>query len=91
MTVAVLCFRLLSQLNEKEGEYQELLRNSVQRKQEQIDALRKAAVTEGNVFFNHTVCHIRVDNTKTLVLFCLVGSIVCVRMSFFCSIIYAES
>ncbi|XP_029307843.1 mitogen-activated protein kinase kinase kinase 5 [Cottoperca gobio] len=37
---------LLSQLNEKEREYQELLRNSVQRKQEQIDALRKAAVTE---------------------------------------------
>lgn len=42
-----LCFRLLSQLNEKEREYQELLRNSVQRKQEQIDALRKAAATEG--------------------------------------------
>ncbi|KAM7383136.1 hypothetical protein PAMP_002818 [Pampus punctatissimus] len=38
--------RLLSQLSEKEREYQELLRNSVQRKQEQIDALRKAAVTE---------------------------------------------
>ncbi|XP_076594261.1 mitogen-activated protein kinase kinase kinase 5 [Chaetodon auriga] len=37
---------LLSQLNEKEREYQELLRNSVQRKQEQIDALRKATVTE---------------------------------------------
>uniref|UniRef100_A0A4W6C9X7 mitogen-activated protein kinase kinase kinase n=1 Tax=Lates calcarifer TaxID=8187 RepID=A0A4W6C9X7_LATCA len=45
-----LCFRLLSQLNEKEREYQELLRTSVQRKQEQIDALRKAADTEGNVF-----------------------------------------
>lgn len=40
-------FRLLSQLNEKEREYQELLRSSVQRKQEQIDALRKAAATEG--------------------------------------------
>ncbi|XP_018555490.1 mitogen-activated protein kinase kinase kinase 5 isoform X2 [Lates calcarifer] len=38
--------RLLSQLNEKEREYQELLRTSVQRKQEQIDALRKAADTE---------------------------------------------
>ncbi|XP_035528751.1 mitogen-activated protein kinase kinase kinase 5 isoform X2 [Morone saxatilis] len=37
---------LLCQLNEKEREYQELLRNSVQRKQQQIDALRKAAVTE---------------------------------------------
>ncbi|XP_041649487.1 mitogen-activated protein kinase kinase kinase 5 [Cheilinus undulatus] len=38
--------RLLSQLNEKEREYQELLRNSVQRTQEQIDALRKEAVAE---------------------------------------------
>ncbi|XP_022075321.2 mitogen-activated protein kinase kinase kinase 5 [Acanthochromis polyacanthus] len=38
--------RLLSQLSEKEREYQELLRNTVQKKQEQIDALRKAAVTE---------------------------------------------
>uniref|UniRef100_UPI0037E78037 mitogen-activated protein kinase kinase kinase 5 n=1 Tax=Semicossyphus pulcher TaxID=241346 RepID=UPI0037E78037 len=38
--------RLLSQLNEKETEYQELLKNSVQRKQEQIDTLRKAAVAE---------------------------------------------
>uniref|UniRef100_A0A671XKB2 mitogen-activated protein kinase kinase kinase n=1 Tax=Sparus aurata TaxID=8175 RepID=A0A671XKB2_SPAAU len=37
-------------LNEKEREYQELLRSSVQRKQEQIDALRKAAVAEGNAF-----------------------------------------
>lgn len=48
------CFcvlRLLSQLNEKEREYQELLMNSVQRKQEEIDALRKSAVTEGNFFF----------------------------------------
>uniref|UniRef100_A0AAQ6A5I7 mitogen-activated protein kinase kinase kinase n=1 Tax=Amphiprion ocellaris TaxID=80972 RepID=A0AAQ6A5I7_AMPOC len=41
--------RLLSQLSEKEREYQELLRNTVQKKQEQIDALRKAAVTEGTV------------------------------------------
>ncbi|XP_039974105.1 mitogen-activated protein kinase kinase kinase 5 isoform X2 [Xiphias gladius] len=38
--------RLLSQLSEKEREYQELLRTSVQRKQEQIDALKKTAVTE---------------------------------------------
>ncbi len=58
---AVLCFRLLSQLNEKEREYQELLRNSVQRKQEQIDALRKAAVTEGNTFCNRSVCYIHVE------------------------------
>ena len=45
-----LCFRLLSQLSEKEREYQELLRKSVQRKQEQIDALRKVEDTEGKVF-----------------------------------------
>lgn len=38
--------RLLTLLNEKEREYQELLRNSVQKKQEMIDALRKAAVAE---------------------------------------------
>ncbi|KAK9514131.1 hypothetical protein VZT92_027620 [Zoarces viviparus] len=38
--------RLLSLLNEKEREYQELLRKSVQRKQELIDALRKDAITE---------------------------------------------
>ncbi|KAM3615283.1 uncharacterized protein V6R79_026064 [Siganus canaliculatus] len=37
---------LLDQLSEKEREYQELLRSSVQRKQAQIDAMRKAAVTE---------------------------------------------
>ncbi|XP_071392057.1 mitogen-activated protein kinase kinase kinase 5 [Centroberyx affinis] len=37
--------RLLSQLSEKEREYQELLRNSVQRKQEQIDTLRKTSIT----------------------------------------------
>ncbi|XP_026227916.1 mitogen-activated protein kinase kinase kinase 5 [Anabas testudineus] len=36
--------RLLSQLSEKERELQELLRNSVQGKQEQIDALRKAVI-----------------------------------------------
>lgn len=45
--VGCVCFRLLSQLSEKERELQELLRNSVQRKEEQIDALRKAAVIEG--------------------------------------------
>lgn len=45
-----LCFRLLSQLSEKETEYQELLRNSVQRKQKQIDSLRKAANTKGKVY-----------------------------------------
>ncbi|KAL7394286.1 hypothetical protein ABVT39_023678 [Epinephelus coioides] len=38
--------RLLTLLNEKEREYQELLRNSVQKKQEMIDALRNAAVAE---------------------------------------------
>nr|XP_020489151.1 mitogen-activated protein kinase kinase kinase 5-like [Labrus bergylta] len=38
--------RLLNQLNEKEREYQELLKNSVQRRQEQIDTLRKEAVAE---------------------------------------------
>uniref|UniRef100_UPI003AAD996C mitogen-activated protein kinase kinase kinase 5 n=1 Tax=Centroberyx gerrardi TaxID=166262 RepID=UPI003AAD996C len=37
--------RLLSQLSEKEREYQELLRNSVQRKQEQINTLRKTSIT----------------------------------------------
>lgn len=44
-------FRLLSQLNEKEREYQELLRSSVCSKQEQIDALRTAAAaTKGKMF-----------------------------------------
>ncbi|XP_074540112.1 mitogen-activated protein kinase kinase kinase 5 [Halichoeres trimaculatus] len=42
--------RLLSQLNEKEREYQELLKNSMQRKQTQIDALRKADIAEGGEF-----------------------------------------
>lgn len=45
----VLCFRLLNHLSEKETEYQELLRNSLWRKQQQIDALRKESVNEGNV------------------------------------------
>lgn len=44
-------FRLLSQLNEKEKEYQELLRSSVCRKQGRIDALKTAAAaTEGKMF-----------------------------------------
>jgi len=47
--MAVFCFRLLNQLSEKEQEYQELLRNSVERKQEQINALRKTAVDKGKV------------------------------------------
>lgn len=45
------CFRLLSQLNEKEREYQELLRSSVCKKQKRIDALRTAAAApEGKTF-----------------------------------------
>lgn len=38
--------RLLNQLSEKETEYHELLRNSLWRKQQQIDALRKESVNE---------------------------------------------
>ncbi|XP_036072030.1 mitogen-activated protein kinase kinase kinase 5 isoform X1 [Oryzias melastigma] len=38
--------RLLSQLAEKEQEYQALLKNSVRRKQQHIDALRQDAVVE---------------------------------------------
>ncbi|KAM4735918.1 mitogen-activated protein kinase kinase kinase 5 isoform 2-T2 [Anableps anableps] len=38
--------RLLNELSEKEREYQELLRNSVQKKQEQINELRKTFITE---------------------------------------------
>jgi len=53
----VCVFRLLTQLNEKEREYQELLRISVQRKQEQIDALRKVAIAEGNVYILTTLMH----------------------------------
>ncbi|XP_030605568.1 mitogen-activated protein kinase kinase kinase 5 [Archocentrus centrarchus] len=45
--------RLLSQLSEKEREYQELLRNSVQRKQEQIDELRKESVSEAGELASH--------------------------------------
>nr|XP_046254382.1 mitogen-activated protein kinase kinase kinase 5 [Scatophagus argus] len=40
---------LLNELSEKEREYQELLRNSVHRKQEQINALRKAADEDGGL------------------------------------------
>uniref|UniRef100_A0A8C6UR64 mitogen-activated protein kinase kinase kinase n=1 Tax=Neogobius melanostomus TaxID=47308 RepID=A0A8C6UR64_9GOBI len=39
-----LCCRLLRQLSEKEREYQELLRNSLQSKQEQIEALKGSTV-----------------------------------------------
>lgn len=53
----VCVFRLLTQLNEKEREYQELLRISVQRKQEQIDTLRKVAIAEGNVYILTTRMH----------------------------------
>uniref|UniRef100_A0A3Q2Q326 Mitogen-activated protein kinase kinase kinase 6 n=1 Tax=Fundulus heteroclitus TaxID=8078 RepID=A0A3Q2Q326_FUNHE len=42
--------RLLNELAEKEREYQELLRNSVQKKQEQIDKLKKTFIIEGEVF-----------------------------------------
>ncbi|TNN02170.1 hypothetical protein fugu_009657 [Takifugu bimaculatus] len=46
---------LLSKLNEQEREYQELLRSSVCRKQEQIDALRTAAAaTEDDSLVSHT-------------------------------------
>ncbi|XP_035991148.1 mitogen-activated protein kinase kinase kinase 5 [Fundulus heteroclitus] len=38
--------RLLNELAEKEREYQELLRNSVQKKQEQIDKLKKTFIIE---------------------------------------------
>ncbi|XP_055359168.1 mitogen-activated protein kinase kinase kinase 5 isoform X2 [Betta splendens] len=41
--------RLLSQLSDKERELQELLRISLQRKQEQIDALRSAVVIKGKL------------------------------------------
>ncbi|XP_054903264.1 mitogen-activated protein kinase kinase kinase 5 [Poeciliopsis prolifica] len=40
--------RLLNELSEKEREYQELLRGSVLKKQEQIDELRKAFIIEGS-------------------------------------------
>ncbi|XP_040900393.1 mitogen-activated protein kinase kinase kinase 5 [Toxotes jaculatrix] len=45
--------RLLSQLNEKEREYHELLRTFVQRKEEQLDVLRKAAITEDGELASH--------------------------------------
>ncbi|KAK5604686.1 hypothetical protein CRENBAI_012894 [Crenichthys baileyi] len=40
--------RLLNELSEKELEYQEVLRNIVQQKQEQIDELRKTFIIEEN-------------------------------------------
>uniref|UniRef100_A0A8C7PB23 mitogen-activated protein kinase kinase kinase n=1 Tax=Oncorhynchus mykiss TaxID=8022 RepID=A0A8C7PB23_ONCMY len=48
-------FRLLTQLSEKEREYQELLRNSVQRRQDQIDTTRNTSEPTGNVFRSHSV------------------------------------
>ncbi|XP_029359416.1 mitogen-activated protein kinase kinase kinase 5 [Echeneis naucrates] len=46
--------RLLSQLSEKEREYQELLRFTIQRKQERIDALRKVtAINEDGKLASH--------------------------------------
>uniref|UniRef100_A0A8C7GM14 mitogen-activated protein kinase kinase kinase n=1 Tax=Oncorhynchus kisutch TaxID=8019 RepID=A0A8C7GM14_ONCKI len=44
-----------SQLSEKEREYQELLRNSVQRRQDQIDTTRNTSEPTGNVFRSHSV------------------------------------
>ncbi|XP_071326030.1 mitogen-activated protein kinase kinase kinase 5 [Trachinotus anak] len=52
--------RLLSQLSEKEREYQELLRTTVQRKQKQIDALRKAAVTGDGELASQESCNTEV-------------------------------
>uniref|UniRef100_A0AAR2J390 mitogen-activated protein kinase kinase kinase n=1 Tax=Pygocentrus nattereri TaxID=42514 RepID=A0AAR2J390_PYGNA len=58
---SLLCFyfsRLLAQLNEKEKEYQELLRSSMQNKQEEIDALKLKTASEssGNFFFSFLGC-----------------------------------
>uniref|UniRef100_A0A8C7GKY3 mitogen-activated protein kinase kinase kinase n=1 Tax=Oncorhynchus kisutch TaxID=8019 RepID=A0A8C7GKY3_ONCKI len=47
--------QLLTQLSEKEREYQELLRNSVQRRQDQIDTTRNTSEPTGNVFRSHSV------------------------------------
>ncbi|KAL6488761.1 hypothetical protein MHYP_G00025020 [Metynnis hypsauchen] len=52
--------RLLAQLNEKEKEYQELLRNSMQNKQEEIDAFKVKTASESSD--NKPVC----QNTQTL-------------------------
>uniref|UniRef100_A0A674DR42 mitogen-activated protein kinase kinase kinase n=1 Tax=Salmo trutta TaxID=8032 RepID=A0A674DR42_SALTR len=46
---------LLTQLSEKESEYQELLRNSVQRTQDQIDTTRNTSEPTGNVFSSYSV------------------------------------
>lgn len=45
---SLLFSRLLVQLNEKEKEYQELLRNSVQSRQEKIDALKIKTVSKSS-------------------------------------------
>uniref|UniRef100_A0A4W5Q4P1 mitogen-activated protein kinase kinase kinase n=1 Tax=Hucho hucho TaxID=62062 RepID=A0A4W5Q4P1_9TELE len=47
--------QLLTQLTEKEREYQELLRNSVQRRQDQIDTTRNTSEPTGNVFSSYSV------------------------------------
>lgn len=73
----LLCFRLLSQLSEKEREYQELLRNSVQRKQEQIDELRKDSVSEGNAAFYDLACYILQDTSTATITFPRVWVSVC--------------
>uniref|UniRef100_A0A8C7FL07 mitogen-activated protein kinase kinase kinase n=1 Tax=Oncorhynchus kisutch TaxID=8019 RepID=A0A8C7FL07_ONCKI len=49
-----MCFRLLTQLSEKEREYQELLRNSVQSRQGQIDTTRNTSEPTGNVFSSYS-------------------------------------
>ncbi|KAM9724383.1 mitogen-activated protein kinase kinase kinase 5 [Menidia menidia] len=49
--------RLLSQLSDKEQEYQDLLRNSLQRKQEQIDELRKTTVIQGGELASQKRCN----------------------------------
>lgn len=75
-------FRLLSQLNEKEREYQELLRNSVQRKQEQIDELKTAQTTEGKVvclFFKSRQFVTSILIAQELWYWCQVSLIVCVE------------
>lgn len=52
--------RLLNELNEKEREYQELLRSSVLKKQEQIDELRKTFIIEGKTYNYRDQC-IQID------------------------------
>lgn len=50
--MAVFVSRLLSELNAKESEYQELLRTSVLKKQEQIDAIRKYSAGKIYIYIN---------------------------------------